>query len=60
MAVMVRKKEVLYVEVPADLKKRLVRLAETRARKISAEATLALERYVREEEQKEGLAEDED
>jgi hypothetical protein len=51
---------VLYVEIAASLKRRLVRLAEARARKISAEATLALERYVRDEEHKEGIAEDED
>ncbi len=51
------RKEVLYVEMDADLKRRLVRLAELphRNRKISAEAIMALRRYLEEEEAKEGL-----
>lgn len=51
------KKEVLYVEMDAELKQRLVRLAElpTRNRKITAEAIMAIRRYVEEEERKEGL-----
>jgi predicted transcriptional regulator len=51
------KKEVLYVELPADLKRRLKRLAELphRARKITAEAIIAIRRYIEEEEAKEGL-----
>jgi hypothetical protein len=51
------KKEVLYVEMDAQLKRRLVRLAELphRNRKISAEAIIAIRRYVEEEEAKEGL-----
>jgi predicted transcriptional regulator len=51
------KKEVLYVEMDAQLKRRLVRLAELphRNRKITAEAIMAIRRYVEEEEAKEGL-----
>jgi hypothetical protein len=49
-------KDVLYLEIEADLKRRLVRLAELRSRKITAEGILALRRYVQEEEEKEGLA----
>jgi hypothetical protein len=51
------KKEVLYVEMEALLKRRLVRLAELphRNRKITAEAIMAIRRYVQEEEAKEGL-----
>jgi predicted transcriptional regulator len=50
-------KAVLYVELDAALKRRLVRLANLphRARKITAEAIIALRRYVEEEEAKEGL-----
>jgi predicted transcriptional regulator len=48
-------KAVLYVEIDPDLKERLVRLADLRSRKITAEAVLALRRYVAEEEEKEGL-----
>jgi len=44
---------VLYVEMEADLKERLATLAKKRFRKISAEATIAIERYLREEEAKE-------
>jgi hypothetical protein len=51
------KKEVLYVEMEATLKRRLVRLAElpTRRRKLTTEAIMAIERYVEEEERKEKL-----
>jgi hypothetical protein len=51
------KKEVLYVEMDAELKQRLVRLSELphRRRKITAEATIAILRYVEEEEAREGL-----
>ena len=50
-------KEVLYVEMDSRLKRRLVRLAELphRNRKITAEAIIAITRYVEEEERKEGL-----
>jgi predicted transcriptional regulator len=50
-------KEVLYVEMDAALKRRLVRLAELphRNRKITAEAIMAIRRYVEEEEKKENL-----
>jgi hypothetical protein len=48
-------KAVLYVEIEPSLKDRLVRLADRRLRKITAEAVLALRRYVEEEEGKEGL-----
>jgi predicted transcriptional regulator len=47
---------VLYLEIDSDLKERLVRLADLRSRKITAEAVLALRRYVEEEERKEGLS----
>jgi predicted transcriptional regulator len=48
---------VLYVEMEASLKRRLVRLAQLphRSRKITAEAILAIRRYVEEEERKEAL-----
>jgi hypothetical protein len=51
-------KEVLYLEVDSTLKRRLRRLADMphRNRKITAEATIALSRYVEEEEEKEGLS----
>ena len=51
-------KEVLYVEMDSLLKRRLVRLAELphRNRKITAEAIMAIRRYVEEEEAKEKLA----
>ena len=50
-------KEVLYVEMEALLKRRLIRLAELphRNRKITAEAIMAIRRYVEEEEAKENL-----
>lgn len=50
-------KAVLYIELEALLKQRLVRLAELphRNRKITAEAIMAIRRYVEEEEEKEGL-----
>jgi hypothetical protein len=50
-------KGVLYVEMDASLKRRLVRLAGLphRNRKITAEAIMAIRRYVEEEEAKEGL-----
>jgi predicted transcriptional regulator len=49
------KKKVLYVEIPADLKDRLENLARLRARKITAEATIALRQYVEREEKREGI-----
>ncbi len=51
------RKEVLYIEMDPTLKKRLVRLAELphRRRKISAEGIIAIQKYVEEEEAKEGL-----
>jgi hypothetical protein len=48
-------KEVLYVEMDATLKRRLARLAFHRSRKITAEAIIAIRRYVDEEDQKENL-----
>ena len=48
----------LYVEMPPSLKERLVRLATLRHRKITAEAILAVERYVAEEEVKEGIGDE--
>jgi hypothetical protein len=50
-------KEVLYVEMEASLKRRLVRLAGLphRNRKITAEAIMAIRRYVEEEEARENL-----
>ena len=44
---------VLYVEMEAALKERLASLARKRFRKISAEATIAIEKYLAEEEAKE-------
>jgi hypothetical protein len=49
------RKKVVYVEVDPLLKERLDRLAALRSRKITAEAILALRRYLDEEEAKEGL-----
>jgi predicted transcriptional regulator len=51
-------KATLYVDIDASLKKRMDRLAEVRHRKLNAEVSLALDRYLREEEPKEGLAEE--
>ena len=50
-------KEVWYVEMDGLLKRRRVRLAKLphRNRKITAEAIMAIRRYVEEEEAKEGL-----
>jgi hypothetical protein len=48
-------KSVLYLEIDAVLKDRLVRLADLHSRKITAEGVLAIRRYVEEEERKEGL-----
>ena len=47
------KRMVLYVEMEPELKQRLTELAKRRYRKISAEAILAIERYLDEEEAKE-------
>ena len=44
---------VLYVEMEPALKERLTALAKRRYRKISAEAILAIEKYLDEEEAKE-------
>lgn len=48
-------KATLYVEIPQDLKERLDALALRRMRKITAEAILALRRYLDEEDAKDGL-----
>lgn len=50
-------REVLYVEMEGSLKRRLVRLANlpSHARKITAEAIIAIRRYVEEEEKREAL-----
>lgn len=54
-------KAALYAEIPKSLKERLAHLAKVRSRKITAELVLALERYVDEEEAKEGISDaDED
>jgi predicted transcriptional regulator len=55
-----KKKENLYVDIDADLKRRITRLADVRLRKINAEVALALQRYLEEEEPKEGLSPDAD
>lgn len=60
MPVMAKKKETLYVDIDASLKDRLERLAKKRKRKLNAETELALERYLDEEEPKEGLSPDDD
>lgn len=49
------KKKALYADIPEDLKARLDRLAEHRARKLAAEVTLAIRHWVEQEEKKEGL-----
>jgi predicted transcriptional regulator len=51
------KRMVLYVEMEPALKERLAALARRRYRKISAEAILAITRYLDEEEAKEAQAE---
>jgi hypothetical protein len=48
-------KDVLYIEMPASIKARLARLAEVHFRKMTQEAIVAILRYVKEEEEKEGL-----
>jgi predicted transcriptional regulator len=58
MAVMAKKplkKEVLYVEIPADLKQVLAEIAELRSRKLTAEVILALREYAQREAKKEGV-----
>ncbi len=50
-----KKKATLYVDIDANIKKRMDALAEARRRKLNAEVEIALERYLREEEPKEGL-----
>lgn len=45
-------KEVLYLEVPAELKERIKNLADKHKRKITAEAVIALEEYADREEAK--------
>ncbi len=45
-------KEVLYVELPASLKKRFARIAKANGRKLVAEATIAIKRYVEKEEKR--------
>lgn len=54
-----RQTATLYADIDADLKRRMDRLAERRKRKINAEVELAIARYLREEEPKEGIEEDE-
>lgn len=51
-----RKKETLYADIDAGIKQRMDRLAEARKRKLNAEVEIALERYLDEEEPKEGLS----
>ncbi|MFL5242376.1 MAG: hypothetical protein ACJ8FY_09735 [Gemmataceae bacterium] len=51
------KRVVIYIETDAALKDRLSNLAKKRRRKISAEAILAIEKYLDEEEPKEGITE---
>jgi len=51
-------KAALYVEIPADLKQRLDKLAERRMRKLNAEVTIALQKYVEAEEKADGLKDD--
>jgi hypothetical protein len=48
-------KEVLYLEVDPRLKRELERLAELHLRSVTGEATLALRRYVAEQNEAEGL-----
>jgi hypothetical protein len=48
-------KATLYVDIDKDLKERMDRLAEARRRKLTAEVSFALERYLAVEEAKEGL-----
>jgi predicted transcriptional regulator len=50
-----KKTATLYVDIEARLKSRLDSLAKKRRRKLNAEVELALERYLAEEEPKEGL-----
>lgn len=45
----------LCIWLPADLKQALAQLARLRFRTITAEATLAIRRYVEQEEKKEGI-----
>ena len=60
MPVMAKKKATLYVDIDADTKARMERLAKARRRKINAEVELALERYLAEEEPKEWPDDDPD
>jgi len=59
MALMAKEKKVkkvpLYVDVEESIKKRIDRLAEHRSRKLTAEVSIALRRYLDDEEEKEGL-----
>jgi predicted transcriptional regulator len=50
-----KKKLNLYVNVDADLKERMLALAEKHDRKLNAEVTRALRRYLAEEEPKVGI-----
>ncbi len=47
------KKAPLYVDIDADLKRRMNRLAGVRSRKLNAEVQIALKRYLEAEEKKE-------
>lgn len=62
MSVMSKKKPIktLYVDIPARTKDRLQRLADYNGRKLNREVTLALDRYIAEEEAKAGLDSEED
>ena len=51
-----KKKETLYVDIDAAVKRRISRLADRRYRKLNAEVEIALTRYLDQEEPKEGLS----
>jgi Arc/MetJ family transcription regulator len=54
-----KKKETLYVDIDADVKQRMVRLSDARLRKLNAEVEIALRRYLKEEEPKQPLPDEE-
>lgn len=54
MATMAKKKASLYAEIDETLKRRLDRMATYHSRKIGAELSLALKRYLDAEEKKAG------
>jgi hypothetical protein len=53
-------KATLYVELEAELKHRFDRLAQARRRKLTAEVAIMIERYLAEEEPREGLTGEEE